>query len=582
MHAAELAELDLLQSLRTQLAQCAHGEATALVTAAARQMQVSVQTAWARLRKVGFTSGRKLRADKCDSDFTEQMAMAVAAILHARDRANGKQIQTLKDALAVAQHNNLVPHSISYATASRVIRRLGLDSKTMSVPDPHVQMKSLHPNHVWQLDASICVLYYLKNQSGLRAMDKRDFNERKPKALERVMSDRVLRYAVTDHTSGAIFCKYYNTAGEDQRTLFEFLMDAMHAREGDVMHGVPKIWVWDRGSANTAHAIKAMAAGLGVETIEHDTGNARAKGQVEGAHNLIECGFEARLAMLSVTSVDELNQHLFAWLRKKNGVDIHTRHKHTRWAVWQTIKQDELRICPPRHVCEMLMLSKPETRVVKGDVMVEFKVKGFDSMFYRLRHIPTVRNGDSVEVSVNPYSMPNIFVRAADENGVMKHWECQAIGRNCHGFLDTANVFGQDHKPAAVTRTQVLRNQLNEAAWGTSDKAEIDQLKRKGIPAFGGGIDPMADVAAAKVPDFMQRRGSQLDVAHTIATTERIKLDIVEILREVRESRGRRITPEENTFLRANWSDGCFPEDIPAVVASLSTPQERPRLAVVK
>ena len=50
-------------------------------------------------------------------------------------------------------------------------------------------LQSLHPNHVWLIDASLCVLYYLQaegKRSGLQVMDADKFYKNKPKALERI------------------------------------------------------------------------------------------------------------------------------------------------------------------------------------------------------------------------------------------------------------------------------------------------------------------------------------------------------------------------------------------------------------
>jgi transposase InsO family protein len=584
MHAA-LAQQQLMMQLRNQLADASHGNRTELVKSAAAAMQCSVQTIFNRLRAVGYASGRKLRADHGDSALSTEHLVKCAAILHARPRANGKQINTIKDVVSIAKANGLIPEDVSYATVARNLRKHGLDIETMNRPDPHVDLKSEHPNHVWQIDASICVLYYLRGTNGLRAMDAKLFNERKPKALASVMSDRVLRYAVTDHTSGAMFCRYYMTAGEDQATLFEFLMDAMHVREGDVMHGVPRMIVWDLGSANTSHAIKALFAGLGVDTWEHRRGNPRAKGQVEGAHNIIETQFEARLAFMQIASVEALNAELGKWLRKKNGVDVHTRHEHTRWAMWQTIRQEELRLCPARSICEQLMLHKAETRQVQGNLMIEFKVRGFESMHYSVAHIPTVRVGDRVEVAINPYTQPNVFVSASDSEGKMRQWECKPEAINKYGFFVNANTIGQDYKQPTTTSTQANREQLNAIAWGTTDEEAIAKLKRQGVPAFGGGLDAMADVNRTQVPQFLERKGTALNVSAPLVSVERARIDVVDILRALRAALDRPISPEENTHVRANYSAGCDPTELAAIIESLVNPQAaapKPKLAIVR
>ena len=52
--------------------------------------------------------------------------------------------------------------NLSTSTIIRALRTFRLHPDQLLAPAPAVELRSLHPNHVWQIDASLCVLYYLK------------------------------------------------------------------------------------------------------------------------------------------------------------------------------------------------------------------------------------------------------------------------------------------------------------------------------------------------------------------------------------------------------------------------------------
>ena len=75
-------------------------------------------------------------------------------------RANGKQILfTTTGASILAQNDVALP--VSNAQLNRLLRDRKLNVATQRQADAPVRMRSLHPNHVHQVDPSLCVLYYL-------------------------------------------------------------------------------------------------------------------------------------------------------------------------------------------------------------------------------------------------------------------------------------------------------------------------------------------------------------------------------------------------------------------------------------
>lgn len=569
---ASTAQTMYLANLAQRLDNAGHGGKGALINEAATWLGVSKQVVYERLKAVGFSSGRRLRKDKGDSVITRDEVMAVSAILTASWRANGKQLLSVESAIEIALANDKLKTRISVERLTRLMRVHGCHPAQLRQATPHVTMRSLHPNHVWQLDASICVLYRLRN-GRTAVMDQRKFNERKPRDLAAIINERILRYALTDHTSGSVFGRYYLTAGEDQHTLFQFLMDGFHQRAGECMYGVPQMLVWDAGSANQAHAIQALLTALAIRHWPHKPGNSRAKGQVECVHNIIERQFEGRLAFVRTESIETLNGQLDLWLRDFNGAKKHSRHGHTRWGVWQQIREEQLRLCPPVELCRDLLYAKPEQRTVNGTLSVAFTCKGYPAAQYSVAHVPGVRVGERVQVMVNPYRTPNIFIVGEDESGATRYYEAEPTTEDRFGFPVNSPVFGEQYRSAIDTDVDTARKQVLGMAYDETDRNEAMTARAKGRVAFDGKIDPFKDVAerAANVPSFIQRRGTELHVPN-VAQTEILPLTHVQALQELRARLGRAVTREEAQLVHDRYPDGVPDEEFGELLALIQNP----------
>lgn len=585
MYAGELAELDYLRDLADRLTHAPQGAGGKLLAEAqARFGGVSRPTVYSKLRSVGWTSGRKLRTDKGDSRVSEEEVRSVAGILRASQRQTGKELLPVCDAIEIALANGMLRERVAESTMLRLMRLHNCHPRQLARPDPHVSMASLHPNHVWQLDASMCVLYYLRN-GRMGVMDERKFNVRKPRDLAKVSRERLLRWVTTDHFTGDVIARYYNVPGEDQRSLFEFMMHCMRPQQGRVMHGVPWMLVWDAGSANQSHMIKALLDALMVRHWAHTPGNPRAKGQVEGTNNIIERRFEGRLSFARIDSVEQLNGELDTWLRAFNGTAIHTRHKHTRDGLWQTIRQAQLRLCPARETCEALLHSKPELRTVTGNLMVSFAPRGFESAMYSVEHVPNIRVGEKVRVAVNPYRAPSIFVIGEAEDGSTRYIECDPVALTTDGgrFYQTAPIIGETYASKADTVVDTARKDINEAVYGERDTLDAIAARNKGRLAFDGKVDPFKDLreAAANAPHHIARRGTELDVPNPVQVELR-PLAVIDALKELRARFDRNITAAEAAQVREWFPDGVPESELDALAERLTQPAaERPRLSIV-
>ena len=580
-----LAEIDYLRAVAARLARAGHGSQGSVISEAAAFLNVSKQTLYNRLRKVGWSSDRKVRTDKGDSEVSRDEVIAVAAIMASTRRQNGKLLLPVADAIDIAVANERLRTKVAPSTMLRLMKAHSCHPDMVAAADPHVNMRSLHPNHVWQLDASLCVLYRLRNGK-VGVLDQRKFNERKPRDLAKILNERVLRYVVTDHYTGGIYGRYYETAGEDQETLFEFLMAAF-GQKPEGMHGVPMMLVWDAGSANMAHGIQNLLTQLMVRHWPHIPGNPRAKGQVESSHNIWERKFEGRLPFVRIECVEQLNAHADTWQKAFNGAANHSRHGHTRWGLWQTIRQDQLRLAPAIEICRELLFAKPQTRVVKGNLTISFTCKGHEPAVYSVVDVPNVRVGDQLTITSNPYRVPNIFVVGQDESGGTRYIECTPIAKDVAGFAFSDPVWGESFASHADTVADTARKDVNELAFGERDALDAANARAKGRLAFDGEIDPFRDLEqkAAEVPAHMQRRGTELHLPNPVQT-ELKPLSHVEALFELRARLGRAVEADEAAKVREWFPDGVPETEFDALLQRLTNPEsaqaDRPRLYAVQ
>lgn len=509
MHEAELGALDYFRELAMRLNGASHGQRRALVQEAAEFFGFSSAKVYRRLRAAGWRSGRKLREDRGDCRITGDELRLVSNLMVESCRANGKRLLPAHDALEILRAQGKLSADVSPATALRVMRLRGLHPDQIMRPAPHTPLASLHPNHVWQFDVSLCVLFYLGG-AGLCAMDEKRFYKNKPHNVERISKQRVWRYLVTDHYSGAFYMEYFLAAGENQETLFHFLMRAFfpRAHEQDPLHGVPLRLVWDAGSANQSFLIRNLLDQLGVQHYAHTPGNPRAKGQVESTHNVIERHFEGRLYMSEIRDLEHLNLEAHQWMRHFNGTREHSRHKHTRYGLWQTIRREQLRLPASPDLCAQILHTKPEPRTVRGALTVSYRVKGFDSYDYSVEQIPNVRVGESIEVCVNPYRAPNINAIVCGADGARAIYELEPIRKDAAGFPVGAPVIGEQYRAAPDTQTDRYRKQMLREAYGVETLAEAEAQRATRAAAFPG-IDPFAGLDR-HLTHYMRRPGVDL------------------------------------------------------------------------
>lgn len=312
-----------------------HGGKTPLVRAAAGDLGVAPQTLHKWLKDMSIRNPRKRRSDAGRTALPRHEAEVISAAMMESQRRNGKRLLAVDQTVDTLRANDRIrAEAINPATGEitplstsaiiRALRAYGLHPDQLLAPAAAVSLASRHPNHVWQIDASLCVLYYLRSSAGLQAMDAAEFYKNKPANLAKIENERVWRYVVTDHASGHIYVEYVLGA-ESGENLCNIFINAIQKRADEPVHGVPLIVMLDPGSANTGALFRNLCRSLSVRVIINQVGNPRAKGQVEKANDLVEKSFESSLKLVAVTSLADLNQKAAKWRRWFNGTRTHIR-----------------------------------------------------------------------------------------------------------------------------------------------------------------------------------------------------------------------------------------------------------------
>lgn len=562
-----------------------HGGKGAIYDAACQELGMSRATLARKIKEVAVMAPRKRRSDAGQSALTRDEAMLISAVLMESTRKNGKRLYSVVDAIETLRANDMIRaeyldpstgelRPLSESTVHRALRMYGLHPDQLLAPAPVTELASDHPNHVWQIDASLCVLYYLKpsvdaRANGLRVMDHAEFYKNKPKNVARIAADRVWSYEITDHTSDWLYTEYVMGA-ESGENLCSVLINAMQERGGaDLLHGVPRILMLDAGSANTAAMTRNLCRSLGIELEVHKVGNARATGQVENARNIIERKFEPGLKFQPVNSLDELNALAKKWRMHFNATAIHRRHKRTRSQAWMAIRADQLIKAPSVEVCRELAVATPESRKVTPKLRVSFQGREYD-----VSTVPGVMVGEKVMVTRNPWRDDAAQVVLMGEDGHEVFHVVSEVQKTEFGFSADAARIGESYKRHADTPAQTALKDIEQLVTGTDSQAAAEAARKAKVLPFGGQFDPYKHIDDATLPTYLPRRGTAHDLV--APKVELPPLSLVEAAKQIKpkvESSGGEWTADRFRWLQQRYPDGVPQEQLDTIVAELTGPR---------
>jgi len=559
----------------------AHGEKSGLIKAAAQSMDVTAQTIHRWLKEHRY-SVRKRRADAGLHSVSKEECEAVLQTLLRAQKENDKEVRTLADAIGKLRANGLIRAeridpatgeiiALSDSAISRAMDAYGLSLKTARKPRPYQPLASPHPNWCWQVDASVCILFYLpggKDGEGnaIVPLNKAVHYKNKPQNLKAIEKFRVIRYVMTDHASGVIRVRYYPHSESGEHTV-DFLTWLMAEKENphDPMHGKPVMIMVDPG-ATASGLVRRFCARMGVRLIVNKPGNPRAKGQVEQANNLWEMKFEGWLSFARdrITDFSSLNQAAYDYQIWFNETRIHTRHNMTRFAAWRTITAEQLIKTAPAATLKQLATSRPVTAQVKGDLTVQL-----DGKKYRCAHVPGIEIGSKLSLCYAPLAGGGVMAIEINDDGTETHYPLdEVVSIGTYQYSDMAAIVGEEYKSPPDTEAVRTQKRLDKAATCAKTLTDAERLlvKDRHLDPFMGALDPFAEVEQHKqatvnvlplplrfTPDNTL---PAVEVAPSIIPTVRA----ARIVKEATESAGRIWQPEFYEWLCQRYPNGV-PQD---------------------
>jgi len=550
---------DLWSQLFRDFTTAAWGERWDVLEQYGRITGKSRNTLLRRLKQMGFDSGRACNGNGGDDhSLTDDQVNEIAAIIRtSRSKKNRMAMDTFTAMLAASHTGVIDAGAVSEGTVRRLMREQKVSKRHQLEPTPHVAMRSLHPNHVHQVDATHCVQYYLQDK-GLEIRDPDLEQLYKPEKMRKIKR-HLIRYLLVDHFSGAFYVRYYYSAGENWHDLFDFLFSRAwrekpeFIREKYPFAHVPRMLIWDAGSANSI--INRILDRLEVEHRPHLPGNPRVKGAVETMMWIWEQKFESLLRLAPAASLEDLNHKALDMCAYINATMIHTRTGMTRSALWSSIKAEDIRILPPLEVIQSLAHSRPDKRIVEGNLVIRY-----NGLSYDLRHVPGIARGDRVEVTVNPYRHPDVTI--AYEGRKYSASAVQFLPGIQGGFRADAAVWGQEYKSQKDTPAMKAGK-------------EMDAEARRDAPEKKTGLPFLGELHRELEPIMFIDRSSRASEIPLAADVQARDIPRLKAAKWIREELGDAWRPWMAQTLKEEYGDTVPEMEIAAIMERLQEKGER-------
>jgi hypothetical protein len=552
-----------------------HGERGAIYQAACAELGISLNTLSKKLKEISVRQKRKRRSDAGKTDLTRDEAELISAYCLEHIRKNGKRTKPMGMAIRELRSNGKIVAGMIDATTGeikplsdsaiqRALRLFGLHPDQLLAPEPVTPLISRHPNHVWQIDASLCVLYKLPDGTGCRIEEVVSTERYKNKLshFAKIEHRLVQRYLITDHASGAVFL-YYAFGGESTESLCQLLILAIQQRGQYPFYGIPVIIMLDRGSANRSAIFRNLCKALGIK-LEF-TQRARAKGQVEKSHDVIELGLESGLKLaIDIRSIEQLNALGQKWMHWFNGTRIHSRHGKPRYAAWQLIRPGQL-ITTGLNTEQLLMLASEEPKPCKVTPYLTVNFKGAE---YDVSQVPNVMVGEKLDICRCAFQADKAQAVLVDADGRDVFYQLPVKEKTGDfGFYVDGAVIGEEHERHADTPAQTARKKLERLAMNASTDSEAEAKRKAKVAPFGGSIDPYKEMSEFQHPAYFPSRETKRELAAPMIEPER--MGAVQIMKWMRDRLDDAWDPAMNNELQQQFPDGATEPELEQVLADL-------------
>lgn len=522
-----------LRDLAGRWEKAERGERQKLAAEGMEQLGVSRATLYRLMRQVGALNERRTRSDCGRRSVTPEKALAVSGLIQTARRANGKQTMPMELAADIAAANGMGGLSRedmpSMSTLSRTMRELGCHPSQLKTGKATGRLRSPHPNWCWQVDASVCVLWYLPGGK-MSLLDERVYNARKPGRLAEIGNLRITRYVVVDHCTGFFYVHYAQEKGESATGVLATLIEAMADRGAkDPMHGVPFHIYMDKSGGNKSGLLTEFCRRMGIEPIYHAAGTANATGAVEVCQNIVERNFESRLRFADVADLAGLQSMADRWRRHFMAHAKHSRLGCSRSTAWCRITPEQLRTAS-RDAMQAIAHWKREERTVSRSltIAVDTRLPDVGVREYDLRALAYagLNKGDKVLVELNPFEAPAVTVCKTMPDGEERRWTVKPMEKDEFGFDTEAAVIGQNYKAQPDTVSDKAIKEIAVQA------APTEEAKAAGVKHPYSHIDAMEDV---KEPRGLYFRQKGSDILAEQKKTEAVPLTLAQALRRLRD-----------------------------------------------
>lgn len=572
--------MEIIHQAARDRAAAPHGQQGQIIERAARTLGLSVTRTHALVsqasRSLLLAKPRKRRSDSGEMVYTDADLMLITGTMMSARRA-GKWELSCEAAISMLFKDGKISARLSPGRTLQVLRNRGMHPTQLAQPSPSVRMRTEHPNAVWQIDASVCVLYRTPKGELLLLEEDGVHYKNKLHNYTKVMNDLLVRYVGVCHTSGAIATRFY-IGGETALNALDFLMWMMTQRFDALgqpmpLYGVPRELYTDQGSAFKAAEFTNFCSVMGIKQYQHKPKNSRATGSVEKGQDLVERGIESRLRFLDPNSItmDRLQAMAELWMHWFNSTRKHSRHGMARYACWSLITEDQLAIAPPMEVMQSLPATMAKTRKVNTNMQVSFAYKDLGSKDYDVRYVPGISPGTQVYVTVNPLALPSVRVGVTDlDTGEIVWHQVQPVVLDRFGFNVEAPKLGQSYAAMPDTPSDTYRAAIAAQAYATpagpATVAQSDEAIKRKLAPYLGQFDPLADLKAAKVPAYLPRKGT--DHGATAPTVEALRLSVAEACKRIKLALGDGYDIGTYAWLTERHGGAGVPEDaVKALIA---------------
>lgn len=384
--------------------------------------------------------------------------------------------------------------------------------------------------------------------------------------------NKIYRYILVDHCSGAFFLHYYYDLGENSVSGANFLFKSWSGKKelidstlktnylgAYMFQGLPEMLITDNGALVRNKEVRNLLESLKITVKLHSPGNPRAKGMVEGLMWIVEKKFESRLRIYSMKNINELNAHALKWCIEYN-IDKSFRRveniHYSRADIWRKIKQENFRKCVSADIWAMLLQSSEITRNVDGNGRIDFEGRKYTVTNPNICH-------NKVIIKINAFEYPAINVHHNGEVYTLQPDTVDEFGRSIS--LNSVNIGTE--KSLKNTDTQNFKNEaakLMKETYGIEEKGKGYRKhftpSTKPSPEAKLKTDNVAYIApkgkATQVNPHKPVTAEQPQQPKIKPQASEILVPLTEILRTYTFEYGR-ITPEDRDKLTAVYPKGA-------------------------